>query len=116
MFNTTVMIHAPDWREGLDWYQGIFPESIRHKEADGEFEFISVGEIAIEVVQADSKVPSGCAGTVVYWQTHNFNERLNFLLSKGAILFRGPMDLKSGVRMCQVLDPFGNPFGIRGHT
>ena len=52
----------------------------------------------------------------MYWQTEDFDARLSFLLSKGATLFRGPMDLKSGVRMCQVLDPFGNPFGIRGHS
>ena len=116
MYSITVMIHASNWREGLDWYQSIFPGCIRHQETDGEFEFISVGEFAIEVVQADSKVSSGCAGTVVYWQTNDFNARLRFLLSKGATLFRGPMDLKNGVRMCQVLDPFGNPFGIRGYS
>ena len=109
------MIHAPNWREGLDWYQEAFPDCVRHQESGGEFEFISIGDIALEVVQADAKVPSGCAGTVVYWPTVDFNTRLNFLLSIGATLFRGPMDVKSGIRMCQVLDPFGNPFGIRGY-
>ena len=77
MYSTTIMIHASNWREGLDWYQDIFPDSIRHQELGGEFEFISVGEIAIEVVQADSKVSSGCAGTVVYWQTEDFDARLS---------------------------------------
>lgn len=108
------MIHAPNWRKGLDWYQKAFPGSVRHKESGDCFEYITIDDTALEVVQADSKVSTGAAGTVVYWYTDDFELRLEFLLSNGATLFRGPMNISNGIRMCQVLDPFGNPLGIRG--
>jgi predicted enzyme related to lactoylglutathione lyase len=109
-----VMIHAPCVKEGLNWYQKAFPDSVRHQEDGGSFEYIAIDGTALEVVQADSKVPAGAAGTVVYWHTENFEVRLNYLLSIGATLFRGPMDIEGDERMCQVLDPFGNPIGVRG--
>lgn len=109
----TVMVHAPDWQTGLNWYQQAFPDSTRHIDPDGIFEYILIGETALEVVPADAKVPSGAAGTVLYWHTTDFDVRLEYLLSIGATLFRGPMKLNSGMRMCQVLDPFGNPLGLR---
>ncbi len=37
-----------------------------------------------------------------------------YSLSLGAQLYRGPMDLENGHRICQVLDPYGNSIGIRG--
>ncbi len=107
------MIHAPDSGLGLDWYQKAFPGSVRQVEQRSQFEYITIDDTNLEVVVSDAKVPSGAAGTVVYWHTVAFEKRLRFLLSIGATLFRGPMMLDDGSQMCQVLDPFGNPFGLR---
>jgi hypothetical protein len=86
-----IMIHAPDWQIGIDWYELAFPDASRHQVAEDDFEYLVVDGVALEVVRSDSKV------------------------SSGATLFRGPMDIGNGQRMCQVKDPFGNPIGIRTH-
>ena len=48
----------------------------------------------LKIIPADHKVSSGAAGSVVYWQTDNFQKRLNHLLKIGATLYRGPMDIE----------------------
>lgn len=108
-----IMIHAKDWKQGLRWYRAAFPEAIEVEVAEYEFSYLQIGDIAIEVVRADEKVSSGAAGTVVYWQTNDFDGRLKYLLDLGAELYRGPREIAGGLRMCQVKDPFGNPIGIR---
>lgn len=113
MDKVTVMVHAPSSRVGLDWYQKAFPDCLRCTEEVGSFEYLTIGTTHLEVVPADHKVPSGAAGTVVYWHTNDFEKRLDYLLSIGATLYRGPMVAENGLQMCQVLDPFGNPVGIR---
>jgi predicted enzyme related to lactoylglutathione lyase len=110
-----IMIHAPDWQVGIDWYERAFPDASRHQVAGDDFEYLVVDGVALEVVRSDSKVSSGAAGTVAYWYTDNLESRIEFLIALGATLFRGPMDIGNGQSMCQVKDPFGNPIGIRTH-
>ncbi|GAB3260966.1 hypothetical protein GCM10027296_34630 [Chitinimonas naiadis] len=72
--------------------------------------------VALEVVRADDKVGSGAFGTVVYWWAEDFAARREALLALGARAYRGPMAIEEGLTMCQVLDPWGNPIGLRGPT
>lgn len=106
------MVHVPNCTDGLDWYEKAFPDSIRLMEKN-RFEYLAIGDATLEIVPSDDKIRSGTAGTVVYWHTNDFEKRLEYLLSIGATLFRGPLLLDHGLKMCQVLDPFGNAFGIR---
>jgi predicted enzyme related to lactoylglutathione lyase len=73
-----------------------------------------VGGINLEVVPSDEKVASGAAGSVVYWYVPDFEAALAHFESLGATLYRGPMDIEQGQRMCQVRDPWGNCIGLRG--
>ena len=109
-----VVMHAPCWKEGLEWYEAAFQDASRTKEEEGEFEYLVIDGIVLEVVNADEKVPVGAAGTIVYWATENFEDRLAYLLSIGATIYRGPMTTVNGLKLCQIKDPFGNSFGIRG--
>jgi predicted enzyme related to lactoylglutathione lyase len=109
-----VLVHVPDWREGLAWYRRAFPSAKGIRPEEGEWECIEVDGVQIEVVPADEKVPSGSAGTVVYWFTDDFEQRVEDLKSIGAILYRGPLEIEDGLTMCQLKDPFGNLIGIRG--
>jgi len=106
-----VMMHVPDWKSGLEWYQKAFPEA--QVRSIDEWSYLEYQGVPIEIVQADEKVGSGAAGSVVYWTASDFDERLEYLLSIGATLFRGPMNSAQGTRICQVRDPFGNPIGIK---
>ncbi|MFN3239640.1 MAG: VOC family protein [Pseudomonadales bacterium] len=108
-----IMIHAADWQRAYEWYRSAFPNAKEVQVEEYEFRYLKIGNIALEIVQADEKVSAGTAGTVVYWQTNHFDARLKYLLDLGAELYRGPKRIEKGKRMCQVKDPFGNLIGLR---
>ena len=109
-----VMVHVPSVSEGLAWYERAFPSAKRAFVSNPDFEFLSLGDIRIEVVAADDKVATGAAGSVVYWLVHDFEATLTHLLQLGAVIYRGPLNIEGGQRMCQVRDPWGNCLGLRG--
>ena len=111
---SAVLVYVPDPKEGLKWYQEAFPDAKSVKLPEFDFEYLDVEGVNLEIVKADVKVASGAAGSVVYWYTDDFAARLRYLTSLGATLYRGPMDIENGLRMCQVKDPWGNCIGIRG--
>ncbi len=109
-----VMIHVPDPEQALAWYEKAFPTAKRQKADNIAFEFLVLGNVQIEVVQADEKVSSGPSGTVVYWWVENLAGAVAHLESIGARLYRGPMRIEREVSMCQVQDPWNNCIGLRG--
>ena len=109
-----VMIHVGSVPDAFAWYQRAFPEAIRKRIADPEFEYLSLGNVRLELVPADAKVSSGASGSVVYWQVSNFEASLKHFEAIGACLYRGPMSIEGGQAMCQVQDPCGNCIGLRG--
>jgi predicted enzyme related to lactoylglutathione lyase len=109
-----VMVHVPDAREGLAWYQHAFSLAKRDMTEDQGFEFLRLGPIQIEVVPSDEKVSSGPSGSVVYWWVEDLTAALAHLEGIGATLYRGPMLIEGGLSMCQVQDPWGNCIGLRG--
>ena len=109
-----VMVHVADVEAGLVWYQKAFPSSLRKSIPQQFFEYLDVDGISIEIVLADEKVSSGAAGSVVYWQVEDFDAALQHMQSIGATLYRGPLKIENGKRMCQVRDPWGNCMGLRG--
>jgi len=108
-----VLVHVSDPEAGRSWYSRAFPEAQHLKLEDG-FELLQLQGTSIEIVPADEKVKSGPAGTVVYWRVENFDEAISHLKALGAVLYRGPMNIEQGQRMCQVRDPWGNCIGLRG--
>jgi predicted enzyme related to lactoylglutathione lyase len=113
---SAVMCHVPDVEAGLQWYQRAFPNSERKRLEAFDFEYLCVGGIHLEIVPSDEKVSSGAAGSVVYWHVANFEAALAHFESLGAKLYRGPMSIEEGQRMCQVRDPWGNCIGLRGRS
>jgi predicted enzyme related to lactoylglutathione lyase len=109
-----VLIHVPDVQVGLAWYEQAFPGAERKRIDFPDFEYLAIGSIMLELVPADEKVKSGAAGSVVYWRVADFDRALEHFEQIGAALYRGPIDIANGQRMCQVLDPWGNCIGLRG--
>lgn len=109
-----LLIHVPDVREGLKWYKKAFPMAIETYLLEFDFTLLMIGEFSIEIVQADAKVKEGKCGTVLYWSVEVFDEALEHFQKLGAKLYRGPMMIDQGMRMCQVEDPFGNLIGLKG--
>ncbi|MGL6340984.1 MAG: VOC family protein [Waterburya sp.] len=111
---SSILIHVGNPEEGLIWYQKAFPEANKFLIPEFDVVYLNYMGIMLEIVAADNKVSSGAAGSIVYWQTDNFQQRLDYLLKIGATLYRGPMDIESGLKMCQVKDLWGNCIGLKG--
>ena len=109
-----VMIHIPNWEEGLEWYKKAFPEAKIIEYPEFNFRCLNINGINIECVQADEKVGAGAFGLAVDWEVECFDEAFNHLTSLGATLYRGPMEIDRGWRMCKLNDPYGNLIGSRG--
>jgi predicted enzyme related to lactoylglutathione lyase len=108
------MVHVPDPREGLAWYERAFPLARRVTLDDQGFECLRLGPVQIEVVPSDEKVSHGPSGSVVYWWVNHLPNTLAHLEGVGAKLYRGPLRIEGGLSMCQVQDPWGNCIGLRG--
>lgn len=113
-FIAAVLVHVSDTDAGLAWYRRAFPQAVLETSEPSGFEFLRIGMTQLEIVPADDKVPSGPAGSVVYWWTPDFEQPLAHLESVGAVLYREPLKIDQDLWMCQVRDPWGNCIGIRG--
>ncbi len=110
-----VMVHVTNVADALTWYSLAFRMTDRRKVRSlPEFDFLQVGDVRLEIVPSDAKVSCGPAGSVVYWSVDQFEEALAHFQSVGAKLYRGPMQIEDGQRMCQMQDPWGNSIGLRG--
>jgi predicted enzyme related to lactoylglutathione lyase len=108
-----IMIFVRDCHAAAEWYAKLFGIEVTYLENPDYF-FIKVGSQEVWFHQADSKVPSGAAGQVPYWQVTNFDAALNHATQLGAQLYRGPLDREDGTFMCQVKDLDGNLIGFFG--
>lgn len=109
-----VLVHVGDVEAGLAWYQRAFPEAVRTRLDEFDFEFLQLGSVCLEIVPADAQVGSGPFGSVVYWTVDDFDAALAHVEKLGATLYRGPLAIQDGLAMCQVRDPWGNCIGLRG--
>jgi len=109
----SVLIHVPDWRAATQWYVRAFETANQiHPESD-DYGHLDIGGVALEIVDADDKVGCGPAGSVVYWSVENLDSQVARLQSIGGVLYRGPLNIAGGDRICQVRDPWGNCIGLR---
>lgn len=108
-----IMYFVSDRRAAAEWYSNLFGIEITYLENPDHY-FIQVGKQEVWFHQADSKVPSGAAGHVAYWQVTDFDRVLERATQLGAKLYRGPLDRQDGTYMCQVKDLDGNLIGLIG--
>ncbi|PYY66855.1 glyoxalase/bleomycin resistance/dioxygenase family protein [Pseudomonas jessenii] len=109
----SVLLHVPDWRSATEWYARAFDTAVRIRPETDDYGHLDIGGVALEIVNADDKVASGPAGSVVYWFVADLSAEIARLGTLGATLYRGPLDIDGGDRICQVRDPWGNCIGLR---
>lgn len=114
MTPVAILVHVPDVKQGVQWYQQAFPEAVPIYYSKFDFTVLDIQGLSLEVVQADDKVGAGKKGTVVYWSVSDLAQTLSHFERLGAHLYRGPMAIENRISMCQVEDPFGNLIGLRG--
>lgn len=110
----SVLIHVSDVSAALQWYQRAFPQAVACRLEAFDFDYLRISSVDLEIVLADEKVVSGAAGSVVYWQVKDFDQAVAHMISVGGTLYRGPLEIQEGLRMCQIKDPWGNCIGLRG--
>ena len=109
-----VLIAVGDVAAALDWYERALPGARRLRFDDPPFDCLALDGVQIELVPADAKLPSGAAGSVVYWWVDDLNAALRRFVALGSPAYRGPMPIEAGLGMAQVRDPWGNCVGLRG--
>jgi predicted enzyme related to lactoylglutathione lyase len=106
----TVIYHAPDLEKTKAWYAealGIEPYF------DQPFYVgFNVGGYELGLDPDASSTPGGKGAVVAYWGVTNAEESLRRLVALGATERSGVQDVGEGIRVADVLDPFGNVFGI----
>ncbi len=63
--------------------------------------------------ETDALNQPGPSGTVPYWTVPDVDAVVAEWTRHGASAHRGPKTIMTGERLCQLLDPFGNLFGVR---
>jgi len=109
----SILVHVGDWQAATEWYTAAFPTATRIYHEPNDFGHLDLEGVAIEIVNADNKVASGAAGSVVYWRVADIQQETQRLVALGGKLYRGPMAIEDGEWMCQVQDPWGNCIGLR---
>ncbi|WP_153076037.1 glyoxalase/bleomycin resistance/dioxygenase family protein [Paraburkholderia bonniea] len=111
---SAVLVHVSDVNAALTWYQRAFPHAVRRYLKAFDFYLLDINGVHLELVPSDAKVTAGAAGSVVYWRAVDFDQSVAHFLALGGRLYRGPLEIQDGLRMCQILDPWGNCIGLRG--
>lgn len=108
----SVMYFVEDPEAAKTWYRDFL--ALPLVELAPDYFGFRQGRCWICFHQADAKVTSGPAGSVVYWPVFDFDAFLERARSLGAKVHRGPLDIEDGQAMAQLQDPFGNLFGVLG--
>lgn len=72
-----------------------------------------IDAVRLTLHQTDELNTPGPSGTVPYWTVPDVDAVVEDWVANGAVAHRGPKTVFTGERLCQLLDPFGNLFGIR---
>jgi predicted enzyme related to lactoylglutathione lyase len=109
-----VLFFVPDVRVAKQWYAqllGCEPYFDNHDYCAFHLANASVG-----IHRSDPKTSPGVAGQVTYWRVSNLPQAISYFESHGCRLFRGPILGVDKARVCQLLDPFGNAWGLVERT
>lgn len=107
----TVMFFVSQPREAANWWARAMNTVARH---DSEYSFIEVGELEIGFhPNDDGRNPQG-SSTVAYFKTDDFEESRAHFLQLGCMMHRGPLEVSATTSIAQLIDPFGNVFGLEG--
>ena len=72
-----------------------------------------IDAVRLTLHQTDELNTPGPSGTVPYWTVADVDAVVEDWVANGAVAHRGPKTVFTGERLCQLLDPFGNLFGVR---
>ena len=94
------------------WCEHVAPPAEPRR--DGPFWWFDSEELEVGFHPADPVGNPVGRSPVVYWSVATLDAGLRKLLAAGCSLHRGPLAIGAGRTICQLVDPFGNCFGLDG--
>lgn len=109
---TNVFYFVDDLAAARDWYAELIGAG--PVEVQPQLVTFLVGDVRLTLHLGDEFNSVGkLKGTVAYWGVDDVDEIVRWCVARGAVAHRGPKTIFTGERLCQLLDPFGNLFGVR---
>jgi predicted enzyme related to lactoylglutathione lyase len=105
-----VILFVLDVHAAASWYAEIFGREVRYENEN--FAYIEAPGVNIGFHPADEKCPGGAGGATPYWNVHDLKMALEFLIARGAKLYRGPAMTTQGATVAMLTDPFGCTIGL----
>lgn len=109
-----VMVFSDDPPRAARWWADTLGGEA-HVEGDGPaFAWVDVNGVELGFHTADEQRNPRGGSPVVYWSVPSVTAARRRLLAAGCTHHRGPLDIDSDRRICQLVDPFGTVFGLDG--
>jgi predicted enzyme related to lactoylglutathione lyase len=109
-----VMFFADDTAAQCRWWAENLGNQAEPHVEEGVFWWFDLNGVEVCFHPADAdKNPVG-GSPVVYWSVEDLESKRDKLLGAGCKPHRGPLQVDAHRRICQLVDPFGNVFGLDG--
>ncbi|GLU49183.1 VOC family protein [Nocardiopsis ansamitocini] len=112
-----VMVVADDPDVSARWWADVLGVTVHRDVAPhgAVYAWIELGGVEYGFHPADDERNPRGASPVVYWAVEgDLEQALESLLAVGCTRHRGPLDVRPGRRIAQIVDPFGTVIGIEG--
>lgn len=106
----SVVLFVDDISVSASWYAEIFNVDVEYE--NPFYAYVVLPGVTIGFHPLDNKCPGGAGGTTVYWKVDSVDDAILLLQSKGARLYRGPIQTTLGAKAAMLLDPFGCTIGL----
>ena len=103
----TIVYPAPDLARGKEWYTQVLGKTPYFDQPF--YVGFEVGGFELGLIPDGEPGATGC---VAYWGVADAAAELARLLELGAELRDDVKDVGGGIKVAEVLDPFGNAFGV----
>ena len=97
--------------DAVEWYAARLGR--QPVQRAGALVAFDVDGVRLTLHESDSYNAPGPTGVAAYWTVADVDAVVAEWTADGATVHRGPKTVFTGERLCQLLDPFGNLFGLR---
>jgi predicted enzyme related to lactoylglutathione lyase len=108
------MIFAEEPKVVGSWWADLLECPDDRVSFEGGFVWFDVGDIEFGFHPSDAEKNSVGGSPVVYLRVEDHSAAVARAESKGARLHRGPLAIDASRSIAQLIDPFGNIFGLDG--
>lgn len=109
-----VMVFAENPKEVAAWWADLLEYPHEHVSFEDDFVWFDVDGTEFGFHPSDATQNPVGGSPVVYLRVDDHSAAVSRAVSKGARLHRGPLVIDDSRSIAQLIDPFGNVFGLDG--